>query len=149
MGQNHLEASLHFVWATWDRHPLIEPEIERELYRYVSATCQNHGCEVLAVGGMPNHLHLLVMFGNAISLADLMRHVKGGSSHFIGKRLRPGEWFRWQASYGVFCVEAKNRNRVISYIANQKIHHANGTVWPTLERTSAEAPSFSIIPETE
>ncbi len=141
MGQNLIEVSLHFVWATWDRLPLVEPEIERDLYRYISKVCQDDDCDVLAIGGMPDHVHLLLMFGSTVSLADLMRHVKGGSSRFVSETLRPGQWFRWQASYGVFSVEPKNRDKLIAYIANQKQHHSEGTLWPAVEKVSVD---FSV-----
>ena len=140
MGQNLIEVSLHFVWANWDRLPLVEPDMERGLYRYIGKVCQNDGCDVLAIGGMPDHVHLLVRFGSTISLSDLMRHVKGGSSRFASETLHPGEWFRWQASYGVFCVEPKNRDKLIAYIANQKQHHAAGTLWPAVEKVSGDFP---------
>ena len=140
MGQNIVEVTLHFVWATWDRLPLIEPDMERALYRYITAVCQNDRCDVLAVGGMPDHMHLLVRFGTTISISDLMRHVKGGSSRFVSDTLCPGKWFRWQASYGVFAAEPKNRDKLISYINCQKQHHADGTTWPSTEATSSEIP---------
>ena len=140
MGQNVIEVALHFVWATRDRLPLVEPEIERSLYRYISQVCADDKCPVLAIGGMPDHVHLLVTYGSTNSICDLMRHVKGGSSRFVSETLRPGEWFRWQASYGVFCVEPKNRSKLIAYIANQKHHHAQGSTWPSMEATGRETP---------
>ncbi len=138
MGQNFVEVTLHFVWATSDRLPLVEPDMERELYRYISAVCRNDRCDVLAIGGMPDHVHLLVTFGTTVSISDLMRHVKGGSSRFVSETLRPGNWFQWQASYGVFAVEPKNRDKLIAYINNQKQHHADGTTWATVEATSSD-----------
>ena len=102
MLKNKLCVAVHFVWATWDRHPLISEEIERDLWRYLETVCVDDGCEVLMVGGMPDHVHLLVLLSNTITLADLMKHIKGGSSAFVSDKLRPGEWFKWQGSYGAF-----------------------------------------------
>ena len=118
---------------------LVEPDIERGLYRYITQACKDDKCPVLAIGGMPDHVHLLVTYGNTISLADLMRHVKGGSSRFVSDTLRPGQWFQWQASYGVRCVEPKNRSKLIAYIGSQKRHHSEGPTWPTVEATADES----------
>ncbi len=136
MLKNKLSVAVHFVWATWDRQPLIAEEIERDLYRYMEAVCNDDHCEVLAVGGMPDHVHLLVLLSNTVTLADLVRHVKGGSSRFVSKRLRPGSWFAWQGSYGAFSVSQGNIPKVIAYIQSQKEHHTLGTLYPNAEETS-------------
>ncbi len=135
MRRNKLELCLHFVWATWDRLPLITEELERNLYRYIETVCHDDKCEVLAIGGMLDHVHLLVLFHNNLTVADLMNHVKGGSSHFVSEHLIPGQWFAWQGSYGAFSVSRRDRNAVTSYIRNQKQHHTDGTLWPASEET--------------
>ena len=135
---NKICTFLHFVWATHDRLPLITEDIERDLHRYISQVSQDDGCDVLAVGGMPDHIHLFVRMTNTHSLAELMKHVKGGSSRLISTKLKPGEWFAWQGSYAVYSVEMRNRDRVIAYIQNQKQHHAEGTLWPNAEQTYEE-----------
>lgn len=145
MGRNLLETSTHFVWATWDRLPLITPEMERALCRCITDICYNQKCEVLAVGTMPDHVHLLVMVSSAVALGELMQQVKGGTSRWISQTLCPGEWFQWQGSYGAFCVEPQNRGKVIAYIANQKQRHAGGRLWPALEKAFDDR-SFSKTP---
>ena len=90
MLKNKLSVAVHFVWATWDRQPLMTEDIVRDLYKYMEAVCNDDHCEVLAIGGMPDHVHLLVLLSNTVTLADLVRHVKGGSSRFVSKRLKPG-----------------------------------------------------------
>ncbi len=134
MLKNKLCVAVHFVWATWDRQPLITEDIERDLWRYIGAVCWDDKCDLLAVGGMPDHVHLLVLLSNTITLADLMKHVKGGSSAFVSDKLRPGEWFKWQGSYGATAVSRRHIETVVSYIASQKQHHADGTLWPDAEQ---------------
>ena len=136
MLKNKLCVAVHFVWATWDRQPLITSTIERDLYKYIEAVCCDDHCEVLAVGGMPDHVHLLVLLSNTITLADLVRHIKGGSSRFVSRRLIPGSWFAWQGSYGAFSVSQANISKVVAYIQNQKQHHAEGTLYPNAEETN-------------
>ena len=138
MKKNKIRAYMHLVWATWDRLPLIKPEMERRIHRYISDVCADDRCDVLAVGGMEDHVHLLVNLSPTISMADLMKHVKGGSLRFVSEDLCPGEWFQWQGHYGAFSVSARDKEKVISYIRNQKEHHSAGTLWPDAEEPSEE-----------
>src|ERR1051326_7077497 len=102
--RNKIRGLVHFVWATHERLPLITAEIERDVYRYIEKVCQDDKCDVLAVGGIPDHIHLLVAMSNTVSLSALMQHIKGGSSRFISHKLKPGQWFAWQAHYAAFCL---------------------------------------------
>ena len=74
MRRNKLDVCLHFVWATWDRLPLITEGIQRDLYRYIETVCHDDKCEALAIGGIENHVHLLVLFSNTVTLAAFMNH---------------------------------------------------------------------------
>jgi len=138
MRRNKLEICLHLVWATWDRLPLVTEDIERDVYRYIETVACDDKCEVLALGGTADHVHLLLLFPNTLTVADLMSHLKGGSSRFITQTLKPGEWFAWQGNYEAFSVSRRDRSRVIRYIQNQKQHHADGDFWPEAEETCEE-----------
>ena len=133
---------LHFVWATRDRLPFVTPEIERRLYRMMEAKVRELGCRVVAINGMPDHVHLLVQMSTTITPADLMQKVKGASSGFARNVLRQGEAFSWQHGYGVFSVGQKGVPRVVAYIANQKQHHADNDVWDNWENIPI-TPDFS------
>jgi putative transposase len=132
---NKLRLYLHLVWATWDRMPLIVDEIERDLHRFLSETCEQMQCQPLAVGGVADHVHILLTFPTTLAIADLVERVKGASSRFVGDRVRPGEFFKWQGHYGAFTVSAHEKEKVRRYIQNQKAHHAANTVWPSAEET--------------
>jgi len=136
--KNKVRVYVHFVWATWDRNPLIRPEIERQIYRYISDVCADDRCDVLAIGGMEDHVHLMVNLAPTISMAELMKDVKGGSSRFVSEEVCPGEWFQWQGHYGAFSGGARDKAKVIAYIQNQKAHHAAGTLWPDAEEPTEE-----------
>lgn len=68
---NKLAVYIHFVWSTWDRLPLITEEIERPLHRFIWATCQDNGCNPIAVGGTEDHVHLLVELASRLALVSL------------------------------------------------------------------------------
>jgi putative transposase len=99
---------------------------------------------VLAIGGMPDHIHLLVLLANTISMTDFMHHVKGGSSRFISEKLKMDGWFGWQKNYAAFAVSWSHRQKVIAYIENQKQHHADGTLWAEAEETDEEDDSDDV-----
>jgi REP element-mobilizing transposase RayT len=139
--RNLLKLGTHFVWATHDRLPLVTNDIEHRLHRYIEGICQELGCSVIAIGGMSDHVHLLVAMSNKISTAMLMKNVKGSSSRFISSTLKPGSWFAWQPNYAAFSVSPSHIEIVVEYIANQKIHHVNGTYNPELEETDEEDPT--------
>ena len=137
--RNKLRVYVHFVWATWDRLPLITEDIERAVHRYIESICCDNKCDVFAVGGMPDHVHLLVAMPATISLSELMQRVKGGSSRYITAECKQGEWFAWQGSYGAFSLRRKDLDDVIAYISNQKQRHTAQKLWPDAEATFEEA----------
>ena len=115
----------HFVWSTRDRQPFITSEIERRLYRMIEAKSRELGCEVLAINGTENHVHLLIQMNHNLSAADLMQKIKGASSGFARKVLLQEGSFSWQHGYGVFGISKEHIPSVIAYISNQKAHHAS------------------------
>jgi putative transposase len=118
--------------------PLVTNEIAAEVYRYITAVAIEDRCEVLAIGGMPDHVHLLVRMATTISLSELMKHVKGGSSRLIRRDLAPTAFFQWQGSYGVYSVSPSHKKRVVAYIQNQERRHHEGSVWLGAEQTFEE-----------
>ena len=136
MERSWADVFFHFVWATKGRVPLLDPELERAVYRCIQEEAQRLGCIVLAVGGTEDHVHLAVKAPTTVSPAKLMQLVKGVSSHMI-RSTRP-EWdgFDWQDNYAVFSLSRSHLDRVIEYVLHQKDHHAEGRIWDQWERTS-------------
>ena len=89
-------------------------------------------CSVLELGGMPDHVHILAKVPTIISIAGLVKTIKGCTSNMMGGKLY------WQAGYGVFSISRSHVDRVVSYVKNQRRHHVNGTTWPEWEETFAE-----------
>ncbi len=123
---------LHFVWATWDRLPLIHDN-ENQIYKAILVKCQSLGATVIGIGGMQDHVHLLVSFPATISIANFIKEVKGSTSHLVTHRIDSDEFFKWQGSYAVFSLSEKDVPRIKSYIQNQKVHHSNDQIDPILE----------------
>jgi REP element-mobilizing transposase RayT len=124
---------VHLVWATWNRLPLLSEEMSKQVYHAVGAKCRELGAQVVAIGGTEDHVHLLVRLPATLSVADLLKHIKGASSHLVTHRLAPGQSFKWQGSYGACSVSPRHLAQVSDYIARQREHHATGTLIATLE----------------
>ena len=133
---SHVEIYLHFVWATWDRHPLIEPEWERDLWRKIRVEATDQNCRVLALGGTADHVHLLVQFHSMLTVANFVQQTKGPSSRFVNEVIQPESQFKWQGAYGAFSVGHDEVPGIIEYIKHQKSHHANHSLLERYERTT-------------
>jgi len=112
----------HAVFSTKHRDELIAPELEERLHPFIGGIVRDLRCELLAIGGMPDHIHLLIRYRADLSHSDLLQHVKGRSSKWIGEQF-PELGFAWQAGYGGFTVSTSAVPTVGSYIARQKEHH--------------------------
>ena len=132
---------LHCVWSTWDRLPLIKPEIEGRLYASIIAKCKELKCELVAIGGIEEHVHLLVRFPTTLSVATLLKEVKGSSSHLMTHEVMPNEFFKWQGAYGAFTLSKDAVKNVAAYINHQKEHHAAKNLLEEWERAEIEDDS--------
>ena len=123
MRHNKLSLFLHLVWATWDRLPVITPDIERRLYREIESEAIKMRCIVL-LNGTADHVHVIVIMPSTVPIADLAKQLKGASSHFVNEVLQPAMPFKWQGSYGAFTVSRWDVDSIVPYVRNQKQHHA-------------------------
>ena len=89
----YTELYVHLVWATWDRLPVLTPAVERIVYAAIADKCRDMNCEPLAIGGVADHVHLLVRLNPAVAISDLVKEVKGSSSHLVTHEIHPGEFF--------------------------------------------------------
>jgi putative transposase len=141
MNRSHLRVYVHLVWSTWDREPLIPACLTSRLHAVIKGACEKLGCAVLALGGMPDHVHLLVSLGPSASTASVAHAVKGASSRWLNEQPEVAGEFRWQGRYGAFSVSPHERSRVTAYIHNQEQHHTDGTLWPSVETFECSADS--------
>ncbi len=119
---------VHLVWGTWDRLPLLVGEVERGVYRALEGKCRELGADLVAIGGIEDHVHLLVRLPATLAVADLVKHLKGASSHLVTHRIAPDAFFKWQGAYGAFSVSLDDRLAVRHYILTQRAHHTAGTL---------------------
>jgi putative transposase len=125
---------LHLVWATWDRLPLITEGIKPRIYASIAEKCREMKCVPLAIGGISDHVHLLVRLYTTVAVADLVKEVKGSSSHLVTHEITPGVFFKWQGAYGAFTIRKSELSKVTAYIQNQEQHHSEKNLQPELEQ---------------
>jgi REP element-mobilizing transposase RayT len=133
MRSNFTQLYLHAVWATWDRLPLITPDIQKNIYGAIIRHCEELRCTIIAVGGVEDHIHLLTGLPSSLSVSNFIKNIKGSSSHLVTHDIKPGEFFKWQGSYGAFTVSHDGIDKVANYIRNQAIHHQQKSKIPTWE----------------
>ena len=148
MRSPYTQLYLHLVWATWDRLPLLLPAVEQRVYLAIAAKCQELRCLPLALGGVEDHVHLLVRFPATLNVSTLVQGVKGASSHLVTHEITPGSFFKWQGAYGAFTCRKDEVPAVQEYIARQKEHHQSGKVWVDWERTTIETDGREDRDET-
>jgi REP element-mobilizing transposase RayT len=122
MPQPLASLNFHLVFSTKNREPLIDGEMQPRLYEYLGGVLRAQKSVLLAAGGMPDHVHLLVSVSRELSIAETLRLVKANSSKWIHSAF-PERGFAWQAGYGAFSVSHSNIAQVKTYIARQPEHH--------------------------
>lgn len=115
---------IHAVWSTKERQPFIKPEIENILFDCMEEQFRELDCPIRIINGMPDHVHCLFLLNAGKSVADVIKYVKGTSSHFINQNNITLEKFSWQTGYGAFSVSESVVDRVFNYVKNQKQHHS-------------------------
>ncbi len=115
------------VFSVKNRQSLISPEWEENLYQYTTGIVQNRGNKMLAIGGMPDHIHIFIGLKPAEALSDLVREIKKATNDFILENHFSKFKFDWQTGYGAFSYSRSHRDAVCKYILNQKEHHQKKT----------------------
>ena len=127
MSHSFLKIWIHAVWATKERHAFIQPKIEKPLFDQMRSQFAESGCIVRIVNGMPDHVHCLFLLNRQKSIAEIIKQVKGSTSHWANEQDIISEKFAWQTGYAAFSVSESQLQKVFNYIKNQKAHHAKTT----------------------
>ena len=114
---------IQVVFAVKGRDSLIAKTWEDELYKYITGIVTNKRQKLLAINGMPDHIHILIGMKPSCCLSDLVREIKKSSNEFIKEKKFTRLNFQWQEGYGAFSYSHSALDNVIAYINNQKEHH--------------------------
>ena len=114
---------IHAIWATKERAPLINSVLEYKIHSFLNEQFRELGCPIRIINGMPDHIHCLFLLNPQKSISDVIKQVKGSSSHFVNQQNMITGKFAWQTGYAAYSVSESIVEKVFQYIQNQKNHH--------------------------
>lgn len=128
------EINFHITWHTKANMPLIKPEIETKLYKFLKRKIiETPEVYFHAVGGIENHIHLAVSVPPSLLISEWIGKLKGGTSYDVNQTSKH-KLLQWQRGYGIVSFGTKDLQWVIDYILNQKEHHKNAAIYERLEK---------------
>ena len=120
MSHTYAQNVIHAVFSTKDRRKVIPGEFQPRLWAYAAGVWKNAGIFVHAIGGMEDHIHLLIQVPPALALSKVILTIKSNSSRWAHEQ---GQKLEWQQGYAAFSVSASIVPAVVRYIRNQEAHH--------------------------
>lgn len=123
MANTYTQIHIQAVFAVKHRNGLILDDWSDDLYKYITGIIQNHTHKVLAINGMPDHIHCFFGMRPTQSISDLLQKVKECSTKWINDNNLTKKKFAWQEGYGAFSYSKSQCQSVIDYVRNQKEHH--------------------------
>jgi REP element-mobilizing transposase RayT len=121
MGSTYYSLHYHVVFSTKERRPLIKPTWRPRLHEYLGGTARGLDAVAEMVGGVEDHVHLLLSLKTVHAPADLVRELKKASSNWVAEH--HAKDFEWQEGYSIFTVSWTHVEAVRHYIAGQEEHH--------------------------
>ena len=115
----------HVVFAVKYRRSQIPMEKRDELYAYISGIVYRNDCRLMCIGGIGDHIHMLIRMAPTVCIANLVKSIKIATTNYIAGRGYSPFKFHWQEGYGAFTVSANHVAGVREYINNQVEHHLN------------------------
>ena len=114
---------IQIIFAVKGRGSLIYSDWEERLYQYITGIVRGKEQKMIAINGMPDHIHICIGMKPSCCLSDLVREIKKASNEFINENKLSNFRFSWQEGYGAFSYSHSQIDNVVKYIMNQKQHH--------------------------
>lgn len=121
MSHTYVSELVHVVFSTKGRQCLIPCDAQERLWSFPGGIARKNGFKTIAVGGISNHVHVLMSLPATIPLAKAVQLLKGGSSKWLNET--PGRHFEWQQGYGAFSLGISQQEQTVAYINSQAEHH--------------------------
>jgi putative transposase len=123
MANTYTQIYVQLVFAVGNRLCLIHESHRESLQKYITGIVTNRRCKLISIYCMPNHCHIFIGLNPEISVSNLVRDIKTGSTRYINDRnWYHGRYF-WQRGYGAFSYSRSQIKNVASYIETQPAHH--------------------------
>lgn len=127
MANTYTQLYIQIVFAVKRRQHLIPKEHKAVVYKYITGVIQQRKHKLLAINGMPDHIHIFIGLHPDQSLSDLVQETKAAATKYIKQQPWMKSDFSWQRGFGAFSYSRSHIDNVVKYIANQEEHHKNQT----------------------
>ncbi|NBC26633.1 MAG: IS200/IS605 family transposase [Bacteroidetes bacterium] len=127
MPNTYSKLCTQIIFAVKGRSNFLQSEWREEIYKYISGIVDGKSQKLYAIGGMPDHIHLLIGYNPTVTISDLVRDIKSNSSAFVNRKIFKDTKFQWQSGFGAFSYGQSQISDVIRYIENQEDHHKHRT----------------------
>ncbi len=127
MADTYAQAYFHLVFAVKSRQALIQKSWKDDLEKYISGIIQNNGHKLIAIGSMPDHIHIFIGYNLTQTIPVLVEKIKTSSNHWIKENKFSKVKFNWQNGYGAFTHSHSQIDAVAKYVLNQESHHRRKT----------------------
>lgn len=123
MANTYSQIFIQVVFAVRERDASIAANWKEELFKYITGIVRNKGQKPIAIGGVEDHIHILIALDPDIALSDLVRDIKAASSKWINARRLVRGRFYWQEGFGAFSYSRSQLDNVARYVLDQEQHH--------------------------
>ena len=123
MANTYTSLNVHYVYSTKNRAPILIGNVRERLWAFMGGIARENGMKARCIGGVADHVHLLVSMPTTLSIAKGVQLIKGGSSAWVHETFPEMEHFAWQEGYGAFSVSVSQVAETMTYIENQEEHH--------------------------
>src|SRR2546430_3686024 len=117
----------HCVFSTKERRPMITAALQERLWPYLGGIARENKMTAIEIGGVADHIHILLSLPSSMPIAKALQLIKGGSSKWVHDTFPDQKLFGWQSKYGSFSVSVSQLDKIIAYIKGQPEHHRKMT----------------------
>jgi REP element-mobilizing transposase RayT len=123
MANTYTQMYVHLIFAPKNREALIGKSWKDKLEKYITGIVQNYKHKMLAIGAMPDHIHIFIGYNVNHLIPDLVEEIKTSSNSWIKQNKLSKFHFEWQKGYGAFSHSRSQLDTVVKYVLNQESHH--------------------------
>jgi putative transposase len=120
---SYVSSHYHCVFSTKERRPLMTPDLCKRLWPFLGGIARQNQMKVLKIGGVADHVHILLSLPATLPISKAMQLIKGSSSKWVHKTFPEQRLFEWQEKYGAFTVSVSQLDNIVKYIEDQAEHH--------------------------
>ena len=123
MANTYTQCYFHLIFAVKNRDALIKKGWKNDLEMYITGIVQNYRHKMLAIGSMPDHIHIFIGYNVNQLIPDLVEEIKTATNTLVKEKRWSKFKFEWQKGYGAFTHSRSQIDSVVNYILTQENHH--------------------------